>query len=411
MVAGIVGIGVALHKLGVLKPIVDGLMGSLKAAWPVVKNALAPAFQSLKDAVSPLGGMLKDAVGSIGIENWQAFGAFIGKLVGVYLASLAKYIAWNIRAFVGLGKAIGSAIADVVLFFEGGNSKIGEFVTAVKTKIKGVYTSIKTSLNDAIKFLSSIDLTEIGMKLVQTLINGVKSLGGKLKQEFYDILPDFVKKSSTGARMLGLPKGTNIPKRASGGPVSAGKPYIVGEKGPELFSPNGGGKIIPNNKINRTRRTRDNYQHLQDLAAEADEPAAAPAPTRRKARDNYQHLKDLEAEANEPIVKAAPKASALTAKPMGATPIPFMKKPAAAKPKPRRTSSFSPKSRPTRSGGGSAGGRSGGINITMNVTVNAGGGNPGEIKKAVSSGLSEGREKLKRSLEGLMRNERRLSFG
>lgn len=34
--------------------------------------------------------------------------------------------------------------------------------------------------------------------------------------------------------------------RASGGPVNAGKSYLVGEKGPELFSPNNSGKITTN---------------------------------------------------------------------------------------------------------------------------------------------------------------------
>jgi hypothetical protein len=33
--------------------------------------------------------------------------------------------------------------------------------------------------------------------------------------------------------------------RAAGGPVSAGKMYLVGEKGPELFSPTTSGMIIP----------------------------------------------------------------------------------------------------------------------------------------------------------------------
>lgn len=36
------------------------------------------------------------------------------------------------------------------------------------------------------------------------------------------------------------------PGRASGGPVSAGSPYIVGERGPELFVPRSSGQIIPN---------------------------------------------------------------------------------------------------------------------------------------------------------------------
>lgn len=40
-----------------------------------------------------------------------------------------------------------------------------------------------------------------------------------------------------------------LPGRASGGPVTSGKPYIVGEKGPELFVPSQNGGIIPNNKM------------------------------------------------------------------------------------------------------------------------------------------------------------------
>ena len=37
--------------------------------------------------------------------------------------------------------------------------------------------------------------------------------------------------------------------RASGGSVVAGQPYMVGESGPEMFMPNNGGSIIPNNKM------------------------------------------------------------------------------------------------------------------------------------------------------------------
>lgn len=37
--------------------------------------------------------------------------------------------------------------------------------------------------------------------------------------------------------------------RADGGPVSAGRPYIVGERGPELFMPRSSGSIYPNNAM------------------------------------------------------------------------------------------------------------------------------------------------------------------
>lgn len=37
--------------------------------------------------------------------------------------------------------------------------------------------------------------------------------------------------------------------RATGGPVSDGKPYLVGERGAELFVPNTSGAIVPNHKL------------------------------------------------------------------------------------------------------------------------------------------------------------------
>jgi TP901 family phage tail tape measure protein len=39
--------------------------------------------------------------------------------------------------------------------------------------------------------------------------------------------------------------------RATGGPVSGGSSYLVGERGPEIFNPASGGNIIPNNQINQ----------------------------------------------------------------------------------------------------------------------------------------------------------------
>jgi lambda family phage tail tape measure protein len=51
---------------------------------------------------------------------------------------------------------------------------------------------------------------------------------------------------ASGANFLGF----SLPGRAIGGPVSAGSPYIIGERGPEMFIPAQAGNIIANNKLN-----------------------------------------------------------------------------------------------------------------------------------------------------------------
>jgi hypothetical protein len=49
---------------------------------------------------------------------------------------------------------------------------------------------------------------------------------------------------------LGLAGISTLPRRAMGGPVSAfGGPYIVGERGPELFTPSSSGNITPNHAM------------------------------------------------------------------------------------------------------------------------------------------------------------------
>lgn len=50
---------------------------------------------------------------------------------------------------------------------------------------------------------------------------------------------------SSGANFLGF----TLPGRATGGPVSAGMPYMIGERGPEMFIPAQAGNIVPNNKL------------------------------------------------------------------------------------------------------------------------------------------------------------------
>ncbi|MEA3064648.1 MAG: hypothetical protein QOJ27_1094, partial [Sphingomonadales bacterium] len=42
-------------------------------------------------------------------------------------------------------------------------------------------------------------------------------------------------------RLLGAALG--LPGRATGGPVAPGRPYLVGERGPELFVPTASGRV------------------------------------------------------------------------------------------------------------------------------------------------------------------------
>ena len=54
---------------------------------------------------------------------------------------------------------------------------------------------------------------------------------------------------------LGLAGISTLPRRAMGGPVMSGGSYLVGERGPELFTPSGSGNITPNHAMGGTNIT------------------------------------------------------------------------------------------------------------------------------------------------------------
>lgn len=91
----------------------------------------------------------------------------------------------------------------------------------------------------------------------QGMITGAQSfkdaMGNIIKAVIAELFRLFVVQQIVGMAVGGFNSvfGTNvaIPGRAIGGQVQAGQPYMVGERGPELFVPARSGSIVPNNKM------------------------------------------------------------------------------------------------------------------------------------------------------------------
>ena len=96
---------------------------------------------------------------------------------------------------------------------------------------KSIASTIETGLVDAI----------------EGAINGTKTLGDVARSVFAQIQRSLIQ-FGVNAFLGGLP-GIGQFFRANGGPVSAGKSYMVGERGPEMFVPNTGGRIVPNSDM------------------------------------------------------------------------------------------------------------------------------------------------------------------
>ena len=81
------------------------------------------------------------------------------------------------------------------------------------------------------------------------ILSGQK-LGDVLRSLGQDLLRLVFSQTITGPLAKGITSALlGVPMLAMGGPVSAGSPYVVGERGPELFVPSSSGSIVPNSKM------------------------------------------------------------------------------------------------------------------------------------------------------------------
>ena len=95
----------------------------------------------------------------------------------------------------------------------------------------GIASTIETGLVDAI----------------EGAINGTKTLGDVARSVFSEIQRSLIRFGVNA--FLGSLPGIGGFFRAEGGPVSRGRSYIVGERGPELFTPGSSGMITPNHQL------------------------------------------------------------------------------------------------------------------------------------------------------------------
>jgi phage-related protein len=190
--------GMAAGATGII-PVIGGaataLWGMAVAGWA----AIAPLLPAIAIGAAIIGGLTLLAFGiKHVVEKWDQYSAKISEV-------------WKLTTdFVG-----------------GMGSAIGGWVTSTMASISGLGTSIYDSIAGAFDRLT-----------------------GKISQWFGWVREKF---ANLGSSIKGVFTGGDSPApidgaRASGGPVSSGKNYLVGERGPEIFSPSASGSIIPNHR-------------------------------------------------------------------------------------------------------------------------------------------------------------------
>jgi len=73
---------------------------------------------------------------------------------------------------------------------------------------------------------------------------------GKVAYKYLNPLTGPINTAKKLGSFFGLATGGYVQAMATGGATSGGNPYIVGERGPELFMPNQSGKVLNNSATN-----------------------------------------------------------------------------------------------------------------------------------------------------------------
>lgn len=127
----------------------------------------------------------------------------------------------------------------------GGGSGASNALKDMQQRVQSIADTMKDSMTDA--FMSIVDGTKSAKE-------AFKAMARSIIAKLYEVLVvqrlvgQFNAATGKGSGIVGAIMGA-FGKRATGGPITAGKPYMVGEKGPELVVPSRNGNVVPNNQL------------------------------------------------------------------------------------------------------------------------------------------------------------------
>ena len=202
-------------------------------------------------------------------EGKETVGAYILDAVTPLVEGIVNNV---IPAFDDIATTINDEVGPVFkTFFE----TVKTVATPILEGLRKVFNSIKTSLTankdefaallpifqDIVAFVKNFLVPVFGVTLkaaFTVLAAGIKPLVSAFAEvaqfigNAYNGLKNFINLVKNNPLIKGISGAIeNIfgGGKAAGGPVTGGTTYLVGEKGPELFTPGSSGNIIPNNRL------------------------------------------------------------------------------------------------------------------------------------------------------------------
>lgn len=191
-------------------------------------------------------------------EGWGEFKEGIGEAA---LPALTRFVDYSNNTFLPLLGAIGRGFAGKT--DESVSNKVKQLSRDLEGKTTGesLGESLRSVADAFGRLFASLTSAESGQATstlqriadsLETVANGIDSITNALNKAkpVWKFLKDIGEINllklgeSDGQKIVDLFKG-----RATGGMVNAGQPYLVGERGAEIFVPSGSGSIVPNQRL------------------------------------------------------------------------------------------------------------------------------------------------------------------
>jgi hypothetical protein len=223
-----------------------------KAAWPFIESV--GGVKAILTGIATIAFLPTiAAVASLGASFITAVPAVIKLTTGLWgMAAAAAGGSAALLPIIGTVAvvaagvvALGFAVKHVSDNWDTYAWALNEAWTATTGFISNMGSAIGEWVNN-----TTMAISDMGTSIYDSIAGAFDRLTGKIGAWFSWVREKFV---GLGSSIKGVFTGGDSPApidgaRASGGPVSAGKNYLVGERGPEIFSPSSSGSIIPNHR-------------------------------------------------------------------------------------------------------------------------------------------------------------------
>jgi hypothetical protein len=218
------------------------MIASFGEAWAGLVEALAPVGAALKEAleIPETASVLESLLNSIAnLPESPLFKQLVESMVQL-VPSLLMLIPPLTQLVVELIPLLVALLPGLIWFIELLTGLFGA---------DGLAGAVNLAIEGQWGWIDSVENFKIAAGIVQTAIEALATPWVFLTNAInnaYNALQRFF--GLSGGQP---PKGVRLPTppRAVGGPVSAMSSYMVGERGPELFTPGAGGFITPNNRL------------------------------------------------------------------------------------------------------------------------------------------------------------------